>query len=80
MSFVAKCLPAVLGFVCLSLEGCGCNTDAAMSCSATFSTAFSNAQVGDNVVSQVCSVANTYVQCIKDSGCCSDSEIKASMD
>ena len=45
MSFAAKFLTAVLAFVCLSLQRCGCNSDDAAGCGATDATAAAGAGI-----------------------------------
>ena len=76
MWFTAKFLTVLLAAMSLGLQGCGCNTQSATDCASTFTS--SSATITDTAAQ--CSALDTYVKCIVDSGCCSDSNFKAAMD
>lgn len=56
-------LAAVLLLVALSLQGCGCNSENVAKC------AFA---VSGTDYKTICGALDTYVGCIKDTGCCAE--------
>ena len=64
--------------IAISLQGCGgCSEDDVKKCSEAYTTSFAGAGADTK---KICSSISTLVTCIKDAGCCDDTNGKAAID